>query len=440
MTELTNRISPSKYIVAGFALLIAAGTALLCLPACTADGSGAALSDAAFTAVSAVCVTGLTVKDTLTYWSPLGQAVILLLIQIGGMGVITVAVSVTALSRRSVSLRQRSIMQEAISIDSIGDSVSAAVSIIKMSLAIELAGALMLLPPMTGRYGKAGIWKAFFHSVSAFCNAGFDLAGADSGGSLCAFRGDLPVNAVIMLLIITGGIGFLTWDDLRKNGLKFRRYRLQTRVVLVMTLLFILIPAVLFFFLEFSAEPLPERILLSIFQAVTPRTAGFYTAGQSSISEAGRLVTVMLMLTGGAPGSTAGGMKITTLAVIGACASSVFRKKSSTELLGRRLPEETVRRAAALFLMYICAFSSAGIAISRIEGLPVLDCLFEAASAIGTVGLSTGITSGLGAFSRIMLMILMFAGRTGGLTLMFSALAGSERNLSKLPQENINVG
>lgn len=440
MAALNRKISTSRAIVLGFAALILIGTLLLCLPVSASSGKGASFCDALFTAVSAVCVTGLTVVDTGTAWSGFGQAVILLLIQTGGMGVITVVVSATVILNGNVTLKQRSIMQEAISCDSIGDTVRTAVGIIKNSIILESAGALLLMGVFCADYGLKGIWYSVFHSVSAFCNAGFDLMGAEGQASLSSYVSHPLVNTVITALIICGGIGFVCWDDIARNGLRLRRYRLQTKAVLLTTAVLITVPAVLFFFLEFASLPLPERIWASLFQSVTPRTAGFMTMDQNVLSGGGKLLTIVLMLVGGAPGSTAGGMKVTTLAVICACTVSVFRKKNAAQMLGRRIPDETVRNAMAIMMMYLCSFLAVGALISRIESLPLSSCLFEAASALGTVGLSMGITPSLSCASRIMLMILMFSGRAGGLTLMFSALSSNVQNVSKLPQENINVG
>ena len=281
---------------------------------------------------------------------------------------------------------------------------------------------------------------ALFHAVSAFCNAGFDLMGAQGQASLSSYVSSPLVNTVIMTLIITGGIGFVCWDDIRKNGVRVRRYRLHTKAVIITTAVLIIASFMLFFFLEFSSLPLSERIWASLFQSVTPRTAGFYTTDQAALSGGGKMLTIALMLIGGAPGSTAGGMKVTTVAVIFACMLSVFRKRNADQMLGRRISDDTLRSALALFTMYLSGFLAVGAAISRIEALPLSSCLFEAASALGTVGLSTGITPSLSGVSRILLMMLMFAGRAGGLTLMFSALSGSATNVSKLPLENINVG
>ena len=442
MGVLTKRISSSQIIILGFAGVILLGSLLLMLPFATQDGQGACFADALFTATSAVCVTGLIVRDTATYWSGFGQAVILMLIQIGGMGIVTLAVATALLSGRRISLKQRSTMQEAISAHKVGGIVRLTGFILKMTVLFELAGAVCLLPVFWREFGPArGLWYSVFHSVSAFCNAGFDLMGVrEPYSSLTGFAGSPVVNLTVMLLIVIGGIGFLTWDDIRSNRLKFRRYRMQSKVILCTSVLLILLAALYFFFFEFSAEPLARRVWVSLFQAVTPRTAGFNTADLTQISEGGLGIMIVLMLVGGSPGSTAGGMKTTTFAVLLSTAVAVFRHREHTHFFGRRVSDDTVRNAATILTMYLTLFFGGGLIISRAEGLPLLTCLFETASAVGTVGLTLGITPGLGMVSRAVLILLMYCGRVGGLTLIFAALAGNQGLASRLPEEKMTVG
>ena len=286
-----------------------------------------------------------------------------------------------------------------------------------------------------------GLWYSLFHSVSAFCNAGFDLMGVRSPfSSLTAFAAHPLVNLVIMLLIIIGGISFTTWDDVRTNGPRLRRYRMQTKVILTTTALLIVLPALYYFFFEFSALPLGERFWGSLFQSVTPRTAGFNTLDLNLMSEGGQAVMIGLMLTGGAPGSTAGGMKVTTLAVLLSTAVSVIRRREYTHFFGRRVDEDTVRGAAAILTLYLTLFFGGGFLISRLEGLPLHVCLFESASAVGTAGLTLGITTQLGLASRLILTALMYCGRVGALTLLFAALSGGKSSPARLPAEKLIVG
>lgn len=437
-----RRLTPFQTIILGFAIVILTGAILLMLPISSKNGDATSFSDAVFTSTSAVCVTGLVVQDTATYWSAFGQTIILLLIQIGGLGVVTVASAFALLSGRKISLMQRSTIQEAVAAPKTGGMVRLIGFILRMTFILELAGALLMMPVFCKEFGLKGIWMAVFHSISAFCNAGFDIMGTESGpyASFTSYIGNPIINITVMLLIIIGGIGFLTWDDIRANKLNFKRYRMQSKVILTFTLVIIIVPAIFFFFVEFSDLSLKDRILASLFQSVTPRTAGFNTADLTAISQAGQMIIIMLMIIGGSPGSTAGGMKTTTIAVLLGNAFSVFRRKEFPHFFGRRIETNIIKNASTILLMYLTLFTLGGILISVIEDLPVLTCLFETASAIGTVGLSLGITTEVGTFSRIILMLLMFFGRVGGLTLIYAAISGVRKTHSKLPQEKITVG
>lgn len=437
-----NRFTSFQIIIIGFAAVIIIGALLLMLPVSSKAGVMTPFNEALFTSTSAVCVTGLVVQDTATYWSWFGQEIILVLIQIGGLGVITIAVSVALLSGRKISLMQRSIMQEAISAPKVGGIIRLTGFVLKGTFLIEFVAALIMMPVFVKDFGVKGIWMAIFHSISAFCNAGFDLMGTENVkyASLTSYVSHPLINITIMLLIIIGGIGFLTWEDILKNKLRFKSYRMQTKVILTTSLILVLFPATFFFFRDFADMPIRERVFSSLFQAVTPRTAGFNTADLTMMTEAGLGIVIALMLVGGSPGSTAGGMKTTTLAVLIANTLSSFRRKEDAQMFGRRLEDSAVKNAATIFMMYIVFFFGGAIVISAVEGLPFSTCLFETASAIGTVGLTLGITPGLGVVSQIILMILMFLGRVGGLTLIYAALSGSGKKISKLPQEKITVG
>lgn len=437
-----RHLNSFQIIILGFAGVILAGALLLMLPISTNSGVVTPFNEAAFTATSAVCVTGLVVQDTATYWSGFGQAVILILIQIGGLGVVTVTASFALLSGRNISLAQRSTMQEAIAAPKVGGIVRLTTFILKATFIFELAGALIMLPVFCMDFGVRGIWMAVFHSVSAFCNAGFDIMGTPEApfASLTYYMAHPVINITIILLIVIGGIGFLTWEDVYSNKLHFKKYRMQSKVIFLVTGLLIVIPAVIFFFFEFSDMPLNERIFASLFQSVTPRTAGFNTADLAAMSRMGQGVIIVLMLIGGSPGSTAGGMKTTTIAVLFANVIAVFRRKEETQFFGRRVDNGAVRSAATILMMYITLFFSGAVAISLTEGIPFEECVFETASAVGTAGLTLGITTSLGLASQIILMVLMFLGRVGGLTLIFATISGINKNLSKLPQEKITVG
>ena len=437
-----NRMSGFRIILAGFAAVILIGTGLLMLPAASRSGEAVPAGDALFTSVSAVCVTGLVVRDTALAWSGFGQAVILVLIQIGGLGVVTVAVLIAMASGRKISLMQRGLIRDSLSAHQLGGMVRKTGFVLKLVFLTELAGALAMMPAFCGEYGLDGVWMAVFHSVSAFCNAGFDIMGDRTGAysSLTAFAGRPSAVLPLGLLIVIGGLGFLTWEDIAVNRFRLRRYRMQTKVILTATAVLILLPAAWLFFEEYAAYPLGERIGLSLFQAVTPRTAGFNTADLTQLSGSSKAMLTGLMLIGGSPGSTAGGIKTTTAVILLANAVSVFRRRNHAQLFGRRLEDPAVKSASSLLLLYLFLTVCGALLISRAEGLPVGTCLFETASAIGTVGLSLGITPALGPVSRLVLISLMFFGRAGGLTVMYAALSVKGGEISRFPLEKIAVG
>ena len=437
-----RRLSSFKIIILGFAGVILLGALLLMLPISTTGGNVTPFNETLFTSTSAVCVTGLVVRDTGSYWSTFGQTVILALIQIGGLGVVTVAASFALLSGRKISLMQRSTMQDAISAPKVGGIVRLTRFILRGTFLIELLGALAMLPVFCRDYGWRGIWMAVFHSVSAFCNAGFDILGTENNlyPSLTSYAGSPIINITIMLLIVTGGIGFLTWDDICENKLHFHHYRMQSKVILVTTAFLLVLPAIFFFFVDFSSLPIGKRVLASFFQSVTPRTAGFNTVILSDMTGASQAVMIFLMLIGGSPGSTAGGMKTTTLAVLVANAAATFRQHESVQFFGRRIECGVVKTAATVVTMYLALFFGGAIFISVYENLPLSSCLYETASAVGTVGLTLGITPQLHIPSQMVLIMLMYLGRVGGLTLIYAALSGKRAETAKLPLDQIAVG
>ncbi len=447
ITLKRRRLSSSQIILLGFLGVIASGTILLMLPWARAGAGSAPFLDALFTATSATCVTGLITNDTATYWSVFGQTVILCLIQVGGLGVITVAIFITKLSGRKIGLMQRSTMQEAIAAPQMGGIVRMTGFILKMVVIIEALGAAALLPAMIPEFGIVrGIWYAVFHSISSFCNAGFDLMGVkEPYSSLTSYTGDVAVNVIVMVLIVVGGIGFLTWDDVKRNRFHLRRYRMQSKVVLTVTAVLIVLPAVFFYWKEFGMPgwedmSVGERILASFFQSVTTRTAGYNTVDLTQLTQSGQMIMILLMLIGGSPGSTAGGMKVTTLAVLFATAVAVFRRRPNAHIFGRRIPNDTAHYAATVLILYLSLFLAGGIFIGCAENMPIVPALFEAASAIATVGVTLGITPDLCAASKVVLIILMFLGRVGGMTIVYAALSTKHPYVSEFPQEKIMVG
>ena len=337
-------------------------------------------------------------------------------------------------------------MQESISAHQVGGIVRMTGFILKTALAVEGIGALVLALRFCPQMGFfKGLWYAVFHAVSAFCNAGFDLMGTQTPySSLTAYVGDPLVSLTIPALIIIGGLGFLTWQDIFQHHIHFRAYRLQSKLILVTTAALLLGGALFFGLYEFQLPQWDgltagEKTLASVFQSATPRTAGFNTVDLMNLSAPSQLLTILLMLAGGSPGSTAGGFKTTTLAVLLLSAFAVFRRQSSAHCFGRRLSESVLRSASAIFLLYLLLFLTGGTLICCMEGIPLMAALFEAASAIGTVGLSLGVTPGLGIPSQLILIFLMYFGRVGGLTMIYAVTSGAAV-YAQYPQEQVNVG
>lgn len=439
--------SSAQVILLGFGALILAGTLLLMLPISSRSGQWTSFTDALFTATSASCVTGLIVQDTATYWSLFGQFVIITLIQIGGLGVVTMAIAIAMASGSKISLSRRQTMQDAISATQVGGIVRMTGFILKSCLIIELAGALAYSFVFIPEFGFIkGLCYSLFHSISAFCNAGFDLMGIKTQfSSLTDYTGNGIVNLTTVMLILTGGLGFATWADFSNHKLKFSAYRLQSKIALAGTVILVAIPFVYFWFLEFSMPQwagmsATDKFWASVFRAVTPRTAGFNTVDMTLFSEATVMVTILLMLIGGNSGSTAGGMKVSTISVLFTTAMSVFHRQQNPSVFGRRIEDSVIKNAATILMMYITLFMGGSLVISIVEGLPLLTCMFETASAVATVGLTMGITPQLSTVSHFILIALMYLGRVGGLTIIFATVKGVNNGNAKYPVEKITVG
>lgn len=438
-----KHISSFQIITIGFLTVILAGALLLMLPIASASGYSIPFKDTLFTSTSAVCVTGLIVRDTATSWSMFGQFIILLLIQIGGIGVVTVAISLSLLSGRKINLLQRSYMKDSISAPQVGGIVRLTGFILKGTGLIELIGACLMSPVFIKEFGIGkGIWYSIFHSISAFCNAGFDLMGVKAPfSSLTFFEANPLINVVICLLIIVGGIGFVTWNDVAEYKFKFKKYRLQTKIALTTTAILIFVPFLYFYYVEYVNDPHSLRVLHALFQSVTPRTAGFNTATYEYMSEPGLLLTIVLMLIGGCPGSTAGGMKTTTVAVMVLGMIANMRRQDYANSHGRRIENDIIKSAATILMMYLILFLTGSIVISCIEDLPIIQCMFEAASALGTVGLTMGITPQLSLVSKGILIVFMYLGRVGGLTLIYAASSTQKMHVTaRMPAEKVMVG
>ena len=441
-SNIKKRLSTFQIILLGFAGVILLGALLLMLPISSAERVVTPFNEALFTSTSAVCVTGLVVKDTGSYWSAFGQAIIITLIQIGGLGVVTIAASFSMLAGRRISLMQRSTMQDAISAPKVGGIVKLTKFIITGTFIIEAVGAVSMMPVFCKNFGAKGIWMSIFHSISAFCNAGFDILGTKGNQfcSLTSYTSNPVINITVMLLIVIGGIGFLTWDDIYNNKFKIKKYRMQSKIILVTSLILILLPAIYFFIFDYSDYSIGNRLLASLFQSVTTRTAGFNTTDLTKLTRPSQAIMIFLMLVGGSPGSTAGGLKTTTMAVLILNAFACFKRKEHVCAFGRRIDDSVIKSAATIVMMYITLFFIGGVSICTIEKLPLVASLFETASAIGTVGLTLGLTPKLSLASQIILIVLMYLGRVGGLTLIYATLSGKKQINAKMPLDKITVG
>ena len=412
------------------------------LPFSTRTGEWTSFTDALFTATSASSVTGLVVYDTASRWSWFGQLVILTLIQIGGMGVVTMTTLLTKLIGKKIGLHARATLQEAVSAPNLGEIMKYTRFICIGTIIFEAAGAIAMSPVFISEYGfLKGLWISVFTSVSAFCNAGFDLNGSHGEFSSMVPYMDNPVIVItLVFLILTGGLGFLTWMDIKRYGFKFYKYSTQSKIIIVMELILVFVPMIYLWFGEYQNLPANERFFASLFQAVTPRTAGFNTTDYNAFSGTGIVMTIILMLIGGAPGSTAGGMKITTIAVLFFTMVAFFKHEKSPAIFKRRVTNEAVAGAVAIFMLDLLITVFGAMAIAKIENIAFMRTLFESASAVATVGLTMGITTRLSTISKIILILLMYTGRVGGMTLVFAAITRKSLGNRQYPADNIAVG
>ncbi|HPE16319.1 MAG TPA: potassium transporter TrkG [Oscillospiraceae bacterium] len=446
--RLRGRLNAGRVIVGGFAALILLGTLLLLLPCATRSGESAGLLTALFTSTSASCVTGLVLVDTWTYWSAFGQAVILALIQVGGLGFMTMLVLFSMLVHRQIGMRERMILGESFNLDAAGGMVQFARRVLRVTLVMEGAAAVILSVRFIPQFGfLGGVWHGVFHAVSAFCNAGFDLMGSFGPfSSLMPYQDDPVVCVTVMVLVVVGGIGFFVWDDvLRKRG--FRGLERYSRMVIRGTAVLLVVGTVFFFLIEYrnpatlGSMGAGRSLLHAAFQSVTARTAGFNTLDQAGLYEGSRVVTVILMIIGGAGGSTAGGVKVGTVAVILLAIRSNVRGEEQVRLGTRSVPPRKVMQAMTLVAAALLLFVAGSLAISLGEGVPFVDAAFETASALGTVGLTTGITPSLSAFSKLLLIVYMYLGRVG--VMSFSVAMMTRRAVQpnvKYPECRVIIG
>lgn len=437
--------SATRKLAIGFVLIILTGACLLMLPAANKGGQ-TSFVNALFTATSATCVTGLIIADTYQHWTIFGQLVILTLIQIGGLGFMTIGVYISVLLKRKIGLQERENLHESVNTLEVGGIVRLVRFIIRWTVIIEAIGAILLSTRFIPDYGWVkGIYFGIFHAVSAFCNAGFDLLGGEKAySSITAYEGDVIVNMTIMLLIIIGGLGFIVWDDIRRNKWRIKKYLLHSKIVISITLVLVFGGGLLFLIFEnhflLDGMTISEKILGSMFSSVTARTAGFNSIDTAGLSNASKLLTMVLMFIGGSSGSTAGGIKTTTLVVSLVFAKAMITRNQGTKLFGRRLEEETIKKANAVILINLSLALMVATLIFAMQTFPFEDVLFEVFSAVGTVGMSTGITRDLNSVSKLAIILLMYCGRLGSLSF---ALTFSQRKIIppvQQPVERIVVG
>ncbi len=443
--EKTERsLSPAQIIAVGFAVTIFIGALLLNMPIASKDGQSVGFINALFTSTSAVCVTGLVVVDTGTYWTDFGKIVILCLIQIGGVGFMSMATMFSMLIGKRISLRERMVIQEALNQNDLSGLVRLTRHILVGTFLIELIGAILLSIVFIPEKGFVkGVAYGVFHSVSAFCNAGFDIVG--NGRSLTPYVDNIIVNFTIMGLIILGGIGFTVIIDILKTG-SLKRLSLHSKMVLSMTASLIITGFVLFFALEFNNPATlgtlstKGKVLGALFQSVTPRTAGFNTIDMDSMRDSSKFLTIVFMFIGGSPGSTAGGIKTSTLAVLILTVLTLVKGKEHVEAFKRRISYSVVNKALAVVGIGMSLVILMTMALTLTESFDFLKIFFETVSAFATVGLSLGMTSSLSMTGKILISILMFSGRVGALTVLL-ALAGREKKtLTKYPEGRVIVG
>lgn len=437
--------SPPQIIVGGFAIIIFIGAILLNLPISSTRGENIGFVDALFTATSAVCVTGLVVVDTGTYWTTFGKTVILLLIQIGGLGFMTLATLGALIIGKKISLKERLLIQESLNQNKLSGIVNFTRQIIFTTLFIESIGAFFLAIVFVPEFGfLKGIGYSIFHSISAFCNAGFDIIGG--GRSLTPYVNNTLINLTIMSLIILGGLGFTVISDIATKR-KFKRLSLHSKIVLFVSAILILVPFILFFFMEYSNEgtirelSLKGKLLASLFQAVTPRTAGFNTIDLAGMQNSSKLLTTVLMFIGGSPASTAGGIKISTLAVLILAVRTLITGKDDVYAFKRKISYSSVNKALAVLFVGLSVIISGTMILSLTEpSKEFLYVLFETVSAFGTVGLSLGITGELSVFGRLVVILIMFTGRVGALTILLALATKEKKVLYKFPEDKVIVG
>ena len=440
-------VSFTKIVALGYFILLIIGTFLLMLPVSSKSGEVTPFFDALTTATSASCVTGLIVYDTFSRWSIFGQAVLLCLIQIGGLGYMTIITLFSVMIGRKISLRERGLLKESTNSLYIGGLVSLIKKVIIGTVVFETGGAVLLSSRFIGLFGiRRGIYYGVFHSVSAFCNAGFDLMGAlEPYSSMTHFQSDPVVLLTLCVLIFAGGIGFVVWDDFCKNRFRFRKYRLHSKIALTTSIALTLSGAVLMYILEYKnvlgGMKLPDGILNALFASVTTRTAGFNSVNTADMTPGSVLINILFMLIGGSPGSTAGGMKTTTFAVLLLTAWANMRNSSHINVFGRRLENDAVRKALTVSMIYVVFVLVSSVLIGFFNpSLTLSEILFEVSSAIGTVGISCGVMGKVNLFGQLLLTLLMYCGRVGSMSFALIFTESKAPSPVVMPEEKIIIG
>lgn len=453
--NLNNNLNTPQLIVLGFLFLIFVGSLVLMLPICSASGEWTPYIDALFTATTSVCVTGLTVVSTANHWNMFGQSIILILVQLGGLGVVATVIFVFVLTRKKIDLRNRIVIQEAYGIDNLKYVVDIIVRIVRDTFIVEGVGFLCLLPVLVSKFGPKGIWHSFFLSISAFCNAGMDTMG-DS--SLAEFTGNYWINGVIMVIIILSGLGFVVWMEslalLREKKKKkwsrrtaWAKLSVHTKIVLVSTAALLLFGMVTVFIFEYNNPEtlgplsLPQKLTAAMFQSVTTRTAGFYTVPQAGLTDSSSLISMLLMFIGGSPSGTAGGVKTVTVAMLTISVMSTIKGESEMKAFNRQIPRDNVRKGLAIIILSMVIWFVMTTILCAVESADFSTVCYETMSAIGTVGLSKDFTGTLHMSGKIVIIIMMYLGRIGPVTLATALLdKGNPDDLIHYPEEHILIG
>lgn len=440
-----TKLKGVQILALGFLAVILIGGTILTLPISSANGEYTNFLDALFTSTSAVCVTGLVTLDTGTHWSMFGQTIIMLLIEIGGLGFMSFTTLIAIILGKKITLRDRLILQDAMNTFSIQGLVKMVQYVLTFTITVQLSGALLFSTQFIPQYGIGkGLFYSLFHSISAFCNAGFDLFGNFS--SLTSYSSNWVVILVVSALIIIGGIGFAVWIEIY-NFKSIKKLSIHSKMVILVTTILIVGGTILMFIFEHNNPNtlanmnMGDKILNSFFAAVTPRTAGFNSISTDGMTNAGNFLTIILMFIGGSPGSTAGGIKTTTIGVLLVTVICVIRGRDDAEAFKKRFPKELIYKAFTLFFIGGALVIGATMLLSYTEkGASFLSLLYETTSAFGTVGLTVGLTQKLTEVGKVLIMIMMYLGRVGPLTVVLSLMRNKKNNGVRYPEGKILIG